>query len=220
MFELNFKPVKEKCRKPLKHFAGKRIGVDLSVWLHQICSRDSVVHCLTSTPPYPLDAVVVDIKERCKAIVAEGPELYFVADGFRHSMKSVARATRDRRLNTAKKWLHDFYKDAREGIPITEERRAKLNKNLAAVAVPNDTVLKMVTDCFDSEGIEYECAPFEAEAQLVHLEKEGFLDAILSVDGDHIILGARNLLTDLRLNSMTVCLVQVCFSHPMKLPEP
>ena len=39
-------------------------------------------------------------------------------------------------------------------------------------------------------GIEFECAPFEAEWQLVYALREGHIDAIMSTDGDCIVLGA------------------------------
>ena len=35
-------------------------------------------------------------------------------------------------------------------------------------------------------------APFEADAQLVQLEEQGLIDAILSSDGDIVLLGGHN----------------------------
>ena len=43
------------------------------------------------------------------------------------------------------------------------------------------------------EKIFYACAPFEAEWQCVHRERNNIVDSIISVDGDCIILGARKI---------------------------
>lgn len=46
-------------------------------------------------------------------------------------------------------------------------------------------------------GFQYVVAPFEADSQLVYLEREGIIDGILSEDSDLLVFGARKLLTKL-----------------------
>lgn len=46
-------------------------------------------------------------------------------------------------------------------------------------------------------GVKYLVAPYEADAQLVYLERKGIIDAILSEDSDLLVFGAKCLLTKL-----------------------
>ncbi|KAH0538520.1 hypothetical protein FGG08_004907 [Glutinoglossum americanum] len=46
-------------------------------------------------------------------------------------------------------------------------------------------------------GVQYVVAPYEADAQLVYLERNGFISGILSEDSDLLVFGAKRLLTKL-----------------------
>lgn len=46
-------------------------------------------------------------------------------------------------------------------------------------------------------GFQYVVAPYEADSQLVYLEREGVIDGILSEDSDLLVFGAKKLLTKL-----------------------
>ena len=119
-------------------------------------------------------------------------------------------------MNAAKEWLQAFYADGRKHQPISDQQKAQLQKKHATVCVPNDTVLKLHVDWMDSENIQYECAPFEADWQLVYLETIQGLDGIISTDGDLVILGARTLLDSINFNSRSVLHFDrgdACLSH-------
>ena len=45
----------------------------------------------------------------------------------------------------------------------------------------------------EENSINYMCATFEAEWQCVYLEKHNIVDAIMSTDGDFVVLGAKKL---------------------------
>ena len=46
-------------------------------------------------------------------------------------------------------------------------------------------------------GVQYVVAPYEADSQMVYLEKQGIIDGILSEDSDLLVFGAKKLLTKL-----------------------
>ena len=99
-----------------------------------------------------------------------------------------------------------IFDDGHNGQEITKGRMAKLKKNLAMTVEPNnDTLLGMVIDWCESKSIGYLCTPSKAEPQLIQLEQEGSIDAILSTDSDLVIFGAKNLLAELDFNTMEVC---------------
>jgi len=49
----------------------------------------------------------------------------------------------------------------------------------------------------EQDGIQFECAPFEAEWQLVYLEHQGVINYVYTTDGDSIILGVDRVITEI-----------------------
>jgi exonuclease-1 len=45
-----------------------------------------------------------------------------------------------------------------------------------------------------AEGVSYVVAPYEADAQMTYLEREGIVDGIITEDSDLVVFGCRNLL--------------------------
>ncbi|VVT56636.1 uncharacterized protein SAPINGB_P005189 [Magnusiomyces paraingens] len=56
-------------------------------------------------------------------------------------------------------------------------------------------IVAQVIEILRRESIQYVVAPYEADAQLVYLEKIGIISAIISEDSDLLVFGARVLLT-------------------------
>jgi len=54
------------------------------------------------------------------------------------------------------------------------------------------------------EKMEYVVAPYEADAQLAYLEREGIVDAILTEDSDLLVFGCQNVLFKMDAASSTV----------------
>jgi exonuclease-1 len=56
---------------------------------------------------------------------------------------------------------------------------------------------RQVIDELNKLGLPYVVAPYEADSQMVYLERQGLVDAIISEDSDLLVFGARCLLTKL-----------------------
>ena len=56
---------------------------------------------------------------------------------------------------------------------------------------------RQLIDELKKTGVQYIVAPYEADAQMVYLERKGFIDGILSEDSDLLVFGAKCLLTKL-----------------------
>jgi exonuclease-1 len=54
------------------------------------------------------------------------------------------------------------------------------------------------------EKVDYVVAPYEADAQLAYLERNGFVDAVITEDSDLVIFGCRR---------VRILVVQDVFSH-------
>lgn len=75
---------------------------------------------------------------------------------------------------------------------------------------------KCIIDYCKVNRIQYIVAPFEADAQMVYLEKQRIIDGIISEDSDLLIFGCRKLIT--KLNDFGEC-IEICRDDFVKLPN-
>ena len=52
-------------------------------------------------------------------------------------------------------------------------------------------MVKLVIAALRERGFQYVVAPYEADSQLVHLCRTGCIDAVITVDSDLVVLGAK-----------------------------
>ncbi|KAI9800234.1 MAG: hypothetical protein M1825_004218 [Sarcosagium campestre] len=76
-------------------------------------------------------------------------------------------------------------------------RIAQANAELQKAVDVTPEMTRLVIDELKRLGVQYVVAPYEADAQLVYLERKGIVSAILSEDSDLLVFGARCLLTKL-----------------------
>lgn len=75
---------------------------------------------------------------------------------------------------------------------------------------------KCIIDYCKVNRIQYIVAPFEADAQMVYLEKQKIIHGIISEDSDLLIFGCRKLIT--KLNDFGEC-IEICRDDFDKLPK-
>ncbi|QLQ81564.1 hypothetical protein HG537_0F03250 [Torulaspora globosa] len=75
---------------------------------------------------------------------------------------------------------------------------------------------KCIIDYCKMNRIQYIVAPFEADAQMVYLEKQQIIHGIISEDSDLLIFGCRKLIT--KLNDFGEC-IEICRDDFDKLPK-
>lgn len=73
---------------------------------------------------------------------------------------------------------------------------------------PREDIIQNVLVWAKKKGVQCIGAPFEADWQLVELEKSGIIDGIITVDSDLLVLGGRLVIMDLnRLSGTFACRV-------------
>lgn len=75
---------------------------------------------------------------------------------------------------------------------------------------------KCVIDYCKTNKIKYIVAPFEADSQMVYLEKHGHIDGIISEDSDLLVFGCRKLIT--KLNDYGEC-IEICSDDFQQLKD-
>jgi 5'-3' exonuclease len=196
----------KKHKAPLSTLNGSTVAVDISIWLHQILGIiDEVAINVQMHPPYQPVRLVREMKRRHKILVDAGLKTIYVFDGRRHSMKDVARENRDSPLESARKWLNEFYSKGLAGESISDEERDEALKRMKEATEVSPELVSMVVDWMREENIQFLCAPFEAEWQCVALVLDKLADNILSTDGDCVILGAPKAIVELSFSSQQCC---------------
>ena len=113
---------------------------------------------------------------------------YIVFDGDYLPSKAATEVERAKRREESKKKGLELYK-----LNKTSQAQLELQK---AIDVTPEMALQLI-DELKKTGVQYVVAPYEADAQLVYLERQGIIQGILSEDSDLLVFGAKLLLTKL-----------------------
>jgi 5'-3' exonuclease len=117
-------------------------------------------------------------------------------------MKEVAREKRDSPLESARKWLNDFYSKGLSGASISDEECDEALKRMKEACTVTPEILSIVVVWMKEEKVRLFCAPFEAEWQCVALLLDKLVDNILSTDGDCVIFGAPKVIVECTLSTL------------------
>jgi exonuclease 1 len=113
---------------------------------------------------------------------------FLVFDGDYLPSKAATEADRAKRREESKKLGLDF-------LNAGKTSQAYLERQKAIDVTPE--MARQLIDELKKTGVQYIVAPYEADAQMVYLERKGLISGILSEDSDLLVFGAKCLLTKL-----------------------
>lgn len=150
------------------------IGVDMYVLLHKFAIDVNIAATLVNSPEIYLKEYYQRIRIFLESLMNMGFELYLVYDGNKMKYK-IAEEAREKRRAQAK--LTNSYIEAVEIVP---QQMYNFQHYLSTVRLDQE--------------IRYIVAPFEADAQLTYLYKQGLIDCVLTNDSDLIIYGVEHIM--------------------------
>ncbi|KAJ8103006.1 hypothetical protein POJ06DRAFT_60863 [Lipomyces tetrasporus] len=179
-------PMLKSIQQPahVKEFAGQVIAVDAYVWLHRgaiACAADLAFG--NHTRKYVDYAM-----HRVRMLKYYGVKPYMVFDGA--NLPSKQHTETDRRI-TREAALEAAMKLHKAGM------RKEADDHFQKCIDITPTMASHLIKALESEGVPYLVAPYEADAQMVYLEKTRLVSAIISEDSDLLVFGCKRLLTKL-----------------------
>ncbi|RBQ65330.1 hypothetical protein FVER53590_08135 [Fusarium verticillioides] len=179
-------PLLKSIQKPtqLKKYDGQTLGVDAYGWLH----RAAYCCALELGQGKPTQKYLYAAMNRVRMLRHFGVTPYMVFDGDFLPSKAATEESRETNRNEKKKAAMELLRAGKPAqatqefqkcIDITPEMASALIQLLKKLDIP------------------YVVAPYEADAQLVYLERQGLINGIISDDSDLLVFGAKKLLTKL-----------------------
>ncbi|KAF2738222.1 exonuclease-like protein [Polyplosphaeria fusca] len=179
-------PLLKSIHKPghLKKYAGQTIGVDAYGWLH----RGTAACAIELALDQPTTKLVDFAMHRVRMLVHFGITPYIVFDGDYLPSKAGTEKERGERRAESKRLGLQLLQAGK-----TSQAHLELQK---AVDVTPEMARQLIEE-LKHHNIQYVVAPYEADSQLVYLERQGLIDGILSEDSDLLVFGAKCLITKL-----------------------
>ncbi|KAI8964225.1 hypothetical protein F5Y11DRAFT_316985 [Daldinia sp. FL1419] len=179
-------PLLKSIQRPteLRKYDGETIGVDAYGWLH----RGAVPCAIELAQGKPTRKYVDFAMNRVRMLKHFGITPYMVFDGGFLPSKATTEASREKRREECRKAGLELLK---AGKP--SQAHAELQK---AVDITPEMARHLIEELKKAD-VPYVVAPYEADPQLVYLEREGHISGILSEDSDLLVFGAKRLLTKL-----------------------
>ncbi|KAM0554178.1 hypothetical protein ACHAPJ_006977 [Fusarium lateritium] len=179
-------PLLKSIQKPteLKKYNGQILGVDAYGWLH----RAAYCCALELGQDKPTQKYLNAAMTRVRMLRHFGVTPYMVFDGDFLPSKAATEDSRAKKRDEKKKAAMELLRAGKPAqatqefqkcIDITPEMASALIQLLKKLDIP------------------YVVAPYEADAQLVYLERQGLINGIISDDSDLLVFGAKKLLTKL-----------------------
>lgn len=199
----HLKEIQEPCT--LERYRGKTLAVDTYGWLHRGLISCAQELCQgTSTRKY-----INYVMKRVDMLCYFGVEPYLVFDGAYLPTKADTAKERRAKREDARAKADAFLKKG--------DRKSAWKEFMKAAGV-TPAMAKSIMVELDARNIKYVVAPYEADPQMVYLEKIGLVDGILSEDSDLLIFGCRKLITKLNDSAECIEIDRANFDKVKKIP--
>lgn len=175
----------------LSKYRGKTLAVDTYGWLHRgliLCAQDLCTDV-------PTRGYITSVMKKVDMLRHFGVEPYMVFDGSPLPTKEGTHLERKQKREKAREAATDLMKKG--------NRKLAWKEFMKAAAVTPDMAKSIMVE-LDRKHVKYVVAPYEADPQMVYLEKLGLVDGILSEDSDLLVFGCNRLIT--KLNDYGECI--------------
>ncbi|ODH49597.1 hypothetical protein GX48_04250 [Paracoccidioides brasiliensis] len=176
------KSIQKPCN--LRKFKGQTLGVDAYGWLHR-----GTVACAIDLALDKHNTRYVDFAmNRVRMLLHFGINPYLVFDGDNLPSKAGTESSRAKRREESKRLGLELFHAGR-----IFEAQQELQKAIDVTPY----MARLMIEELKRVKVQYIVAPYEADAQLVYLERQGIIDGIISEDSDMLVFGAKRLLSKL-----------------------
>ncbi|EEH41025.2 DNA damage-inducible protein DIN7 [Paracoccidioides lutzii Pb01] len=176
------KSIQKPCS--LRKFKGQTLGVDAYGWLHR-----GTVACAIDLALDKHNTRYVDFAmNRVRMLLHFGINPYLVFDGDNLPSKAGTESSRAKRREESKRLGLELFHAGR-----LFEAQQELQKAIDVTPY----MARLMIEELKRVKVQYIVAPYEADAQLVYLERQGIIDGIISEDSDMLVFGAKRLLSKL-----------------------
>ncbi|KAF2144641.1 uncharacterized protein K452DRAFT_245646 [Aplosporella prunicola CBS 121167] len=187
-------PLLKSIQKPcnLRSFAGQAIGVDAYGWLH----RGTVSCAIDLALGNPTTKHIDFCMHRVRMLLHFGIKPYLVFDGDHLPGKEGTNQERAARRK-------ENMKEGKELMKLGKTSQAYTCLKKAVDVTPE--MARSLIEELKQLKVDYVVAPYEADSQMVYLERKGIIQGIVSEDSDLLVFGAKCLIT--KLDQYGECIV-------------
>ncbi|XDT20551.1 XPG N-terminal domain [Nakaseomyces glabratus] len=178
----------------LRRYEGQTLGIDGYAWLH----RASCSCAYELAMGLPTEKYLKFFIKRFNMLKSFGVTPYLVFDGDSINVKQETNKKRREKRQENREIAMRLWQSG--------NKRNAMDYFQKCVDVTPEMV-KCVIDYCKNNGIKYIVAPFEADPQMVYLEKKGLIQGIIAEDSDLLVFGCRRLVT--KLNDFGEC-IEIC----------
>ncbi|RCK64957.1 Exodeoxyribonuclease 1 [Candida viswanathii] len=189
----------------LERYRGKTLAIDTYGWLHRAIVSCSQELCLGQ----PTRNYITYVLTKIRMLQDFNITPYFVFDGASLPTKQETNKERQQRRQEAKELAEKH---------LAENNPRLAEKQYMKAAYVTSQMSKSIMCELDMMGINYVVAPYEADPQMVYLEKIGLVDGILSEDSDLLIFGCKMLITKLKDDATCYEIKRENFANVRKIP--